>query len=302
MNNLQGWINVYKPLGLSSFAVVKKIKKKFNFNKIGHCGTLDPLAEGILPLAIGKTTKLISFINSEIKEYEFQIKWGEQTSTDDSEGEIINKSNYIPTSLELKKQLKYFQGDMLQKPPKASAVKIKGIRAYKLLRQGKEFDIQEKKVSLYDANLMNSNDIQKPIIKIRCGKGFYIRSFARDLANSLKTKGHVIKLKRTKVGKFEVKNSNLLDDLLKIGQRLHYFKGFHTSVSMLDDILAYEIVDQKDKLCISQGKSIKLCINKLINPSFKKPEEKIIFLKDKGNIVSYGKLNGDLFKPDKVFI
>ena len=94
MNNLQGWINVYKPLGLSSFAVVKKIKKKFNFNKIGHCGTLDPLAEGILPLAIGKTTKLISFINSEIKEYEFQIKWGEQTSTDDSEGEIMNYSNF----------------------------------------------------------------------------------------------------------------------------------------------------------------------------------------------------------------
>ena len=97
MNNYQGWFNIYKPLGISSFTVVRKIKNKFNLNKIGHGGTLDPLAEGVLPIAIGKTTKLIQFINRDIKEYEFEIKWGEQTSTDDREGEVINKSNYIPS-------------------------------------------------------------------------------------------------------------------------------------------------------------------------------------------------------------
>ena len=96
MNNLQGWLNVYKPVGMSSFTVVKKIKKKFQINKVGHGGTLDPLAEGVIPIAIGKATKLIPFISNDMKEYEFEIKWGEQTSTDDDEGETISTSNIIP--------------------------------------------------------------------------------------------------------------------------------------------------------------------------------------------------------------
>ena len=98
MNNHQGWLNVYKPTNITSFGVLKKIKKKFNTNKIGHAGTLDPLAEGILPIAIGKTTKLIQFINNQIKEYEFEIKWGEQTSTDDREGNVIDRSFNIPNN------------------------------------------------------------------------------------------------------------------------------------------------------------------------------------------------------------
>ena len=100
-NNQQGWLNIYKPINISSFGVLKKIKKKFNVIKIGHAGTLDPLAEGILPVAIGKTTKLIPFISDQAKEYEFQIKWGEQTSTDDREGDIIEKSSYIPSYSEI---------------------------------------------------------------------------------------------------------------------------------------------------------------------------------------------------------
>ena len=101
MNNFAGWLNVYKPIGISSFGVLNKIKKKFHLSKIGHAGTLDPLAEGILPMAIGKITKLIPFINNAIKEYEFEIKWGEQTSTDDREGNIIQRSSLIPNYLEI---------------------------------------------------------------------------------------------------------------------------------------------------------------------------------------------------------
>ena len=126
MNSYQGWLNVYKPTGISSFGVVKQIKRKFRLNKVGHGGTLDPLAEGVLPIAIGKTTKLISFINSDIKEYEFEIKWGEQTSTDDTEGEIIDRSDYIPHRDSINNKIKEFNGEILQKPPKASAVKING--------------------------------------------------------------------------------------------------------------------------------------------------------------------------------
>ena len=301
MSNTQGWLNIYKPQGISSFNVVYKIKKKFNLKKIGHGGTLDPLAEGVLPIAIGKTTKLIPFINKDIKEYEFKIKWGEQTSTDDSEGEVIARSSKIPSSCEINNQISKMKGNILQKPPYASAVNINGKKAYKLLREKKTFQIKDKLVFLDEVSLLGA-DRQTAKFFIRCGKGFYIRSFARDLGEKLATKAHISYLKRIKVGKFEAKNANLLDDLLNIRQRLFEFKGFHSSSSMLDDILAYEIDDEKDITSISQGKSIKLDIKKLIKTPLDLTEEKIIFLTVRNNVVSFGKLSGDLFKPNKVLL
>ena len=297
----QGWLNVYKPKGISSFNVVYKIKKKFDLKKIGHGGTLDPLAEGVLPIAIGKTTKLIPFINRNIKEYEFEIKWCEQTNTDDSEGAVIARSTKIPTSFEIDNQILKMKGNILQKPPYASAVKINGKKAYQLLRAKKNFHIKERLVYLDDVKVISS---QKQTTKffIRCGKGFYIRSFARDLGDKLATKAHIYSLKRIKVGKFEANNANLLDDLLNIRQTLFEFKGFHSSSCMLDDILAYEIDDEKDITSISQGKSIKLDIKKLIKTSLDLTEEKIIFLTVRNNVISFGKLSGDLFKPNKVLI
>ena len=302
MSNIQGWLNIYKPLNISSFAIIRRIKKKFNIDKIGHGGTLDPLAEGILPIAVGKTTKLIPFINSDVKEYEFEIKWGEQTSTDDREGKIIERTDNIPTLENIKIKLKEFRGIIMQKPPKASAIKIKGQRAYNLLRQNIDFEVGEKNVQIFETKIINWENELITKIKIKCGKGFYVRSFARDLAEKLDSKGHVHSLKRTKVGKFNVDNANLLDDLLKIGQRLHEFRGFHSSVSMLDDILAYEVDDEKSKLNLSHGKEINININLLNNPPLNLLDRKVIFLTNKGSVLSFGKLDGDLFKPDKVLI
>tara|TARA_Y100000782_G_scaffold27506_1_gene30726 strand:+ start:2800 stop:3708 length:909 start_codon:yes stop_codon:yes gene_type:complete len=302
MSNIQGWLNIYKPLNISSFAIIRRIKKKFNIDKIGHGGTLDPLAEGILPIAVGKTTKLIPFINSDVKEYEFEIKWGEQTSTDDREGKIIERTDNIPTLENIKIKLKEFRGIIMQKPPKASAIKIKGQRAYNLLRQNIDFEVGEKNVQIFETKIINWENELITKIKIKCGKGFYVRSFARDLAEKLDSKGHVHSLKRTKVGKFNINNANLLDDLLKIGQRLHEFRGFHSSVSMLDDILAYEVDDEKSKLNLSHGKAINININLLNNPPLNLLDRKVIFLTNKGSVLSFGKLDGDLFKPDKVLI
>ena len=302
MSNIQGWLNIYKPLNISSFAIIRRIKKKFNIDKIGHGGTLDPLAEGILPIAVGKTTKLIPFINSDVKEYEFEIKWGEQTSTDDREGKIIERTDNIPTLENIKIKLKEFRGIIIQKPPKASAIKIKGERAYNLLRQNIDFEVGEKNVQIFETKIINWENELITKIKIKCGKGFYVRSFARDLAEKLDSKGHVHSLKRTKVGKFNINNANLLDDLLKIGQRLHEFRGFHSSVSMLDDILAYEVDDEKSKLNLSHGKAINININLLNNPPLNLLDRKVIFLTNKGSVLSFGKLDGDLFKPDKVLI
>jgi len=302
MSNIQGWLNIYKPLNISSFAIIRRIKKKFNIDKIGHGGTLDPLAEGILPIAVGKTTKLIPFINSDVKEYEFEIKWGEQTSTDDREGMIIERTDNIPTLENIKIKLKEFRGIIIQKPPKASAIKIKGQRAYNLLRQNIDFEVGEKNVQIFETKIINWENELITKIKIKCGKGFYVRSFARDLAEKLDSKGHVHSLKRTKVGKFNINNANLLDDLLKIGQRLHEFRGFHSSVSMLDDILAYEVDDEESKLNLSHGKAINININLLNNPPLNLLDRKVIFLTNKGSVLSFGKLDGDLFKPDKVLI
>ena len=302
MSNIQGWLNIYKPLHISSFAIIRRIKKKFNIDKIGHGGTLDPLAEGILPIAVGKTTKLIPFINSDVKEYEFEIKWGEQTSTDDREGMIIERTDNIPTLENIKIKLKEFRGIIMQKPPKASAKKIKGQRAYNLLRKNIDFELGEKNVQIFETKIINWENELITKIKIKCGKGFYVRSFARDLAEKLDSKGHVHSLKRTKVGKFNINNANLLDDLLKIGQRLHEFRGFHSSVSMLDDILAYEVDDEESKLNLSHGKEINININLLNNPPLNLLDRKVIFLTNKGSVLSFGKLDGDLFKPDKVLI
>ncbi len=294
----QGWLNIYKPSGISSFGVVKKIKKKFNLSKIGHGGTLDPLAEGVLPIAIGSATKLIQFINQNIKEYEFEIKWGEQTTTDDQEGKIIETSSNIPNIDQIKDILTNFKGEILQKPPKASAIKINGKRAYNLLRQNKDFEMNYKKVFVEKAKILNFKRNSLTKMFIRCGKGFFIRSFARDIAEKLNTKAHIYSLKRTKVGKFEEKNAILLDDLLKIRQTLFEFNDFLDSTSMLDDILAYEIEDEKSKISIMQGKAVNISLNHSLNFS----EEKTIFLTDKGRIVSYGRLSSNLFKPQKVLI
>ena len=139
MNQFNGWISVYKPANITSFEVIRKIKKKFKISKIGHAGTLDPSAEGILPIAVGKTTKLVSLITDKIKNYEFEIKWGEQTTTDDKQGKIINISNNIPSKEVIKKSLIHFVGNITQKPPKVSAVKIRGERAYKRFRDNEIF-------------------------------------------------------------------------------------------------------------------------------------------------------------------
>ena len=302
MNNYSGWLNVYKPINITSFGVLKKIKKNFFFNKIGHAGTLDPLAEGILPVAVGKTTKLIQFISNQIKEYEFEIKWGVQTSTDDREGTVIDRSFNIPNYKDINIKLKKFTGTILQAPPKASAVKINGVRAYNLFRSNKEFEVKKKYVCIYESNIIDSTKNSLTKIKIRCGKGFYIRSFVRDLADHLATKGHVFSLKRTKVGKFCLENSILLDDLLKIGQTRQGFREIHSSVSMLDDILAYEIDDEKLIKEISQGKSIKIDANFFLKDSLNLSGRSIVFLTNKKNVLSFGELDGSLFKPQKVLI
>ena len=301
MSQIQGWINLYKPKNISSFKAINKIKKKFLLKKIGHAGTLDPLATGILPVAIGKATKLISFVNNDIKKYYFTISWGIQTSSDDSNGEILNKSELFPKLKEIEKNKNNFLGLISQIPPKVSAVKINGQRAYKLFRKKKDFSISPKEVFVKKIEVLSHNN-NKTTFSLECGKGFYIRSFARDFATQLGTFGYISSLERVKVGNFTRETSILLDDLLKIGERLDNFNFIKTSVSMLDDILAYEIEDKKDLNELSFGRSIKIKEEYIKNSSSKTVDKKNVFLSRNGNIVSIGKLDGNLFKPNKILI
>ena len=144
-----GWLNIYKPLNITSSNTVSKIKKKFKLKKVGHAGTLDPKAEGILPVAFGNATKIISFVTNKSKKYYFIIKWGEQTSTDDSEGSLIYKSRKIPNINEINNNLSKYSGDIYQVPPKYSAIKVNGIRAYQLSRNKNEFKLLPRKVKIY---------------------------------------------------------------------------------------------------------------------------------------------------------
>ncbi len=301
MSEIQGWINLYKPKNISSFKAINKIKKKFLLKKIGHAGTLDPLAKGILPVAIGKATKLISFVNNDIKKYYFTVSWGIQTSSDDSDGEILNRSKVLPELKQIEKIKNNFLGLVSQVPPKVSAVKINGQRAYKLVRLKQDFSISSKDVFVKKIEVLD-HKIDKTSFSIECGKGFYIRSFARDIATQLGTLGHISSLERVKVGNFTRETSILLDDLLKIGQRLDDFNFIKTSVSMLDDILAYEIEDKKDLNELSFGRSIKIKEEYIKNISSKTIDKKNFFLSNNGNIVSIGKLEGNLFKPNKILI
>ena len=301
MINRQGWINLYKPKNITSFKAVKLLKKRFSIDKIGHAGTLDPLAEGILPIALGKTTKLIPFISNDLKAYKFTITWGTQTTTDDSEGEIISHSKHIPSQENILSKYIKFEGNISQIPPKVSAVKINGTRAYKLARNNLNFTIKPKNVFVKKIDLLK-HDYNKTIFKIICGKGFYIRSLARDLALDLDTFGHISALERLKVGKFSKENSILLDDLLKIGERHPNFNFILSTLSMLDDILAIEINDENDLRNLSFGKSIKINEEHTNNSLSSNLDKKLVFLSNNGDIVSFGKLIGNLFKPKKILI
>jgi len=301
MNNFIEWLNVYKPANISSFGVIRQIKSKFNLLKIGHAGTLDPLAEGVLPIATGKTTKLISFISDKLKVYEFEIKWGEKTTTGDREGNIIETSSYLPEKKHIEEKLKNFIGNIIQKPPKASAVKINGKRAYQRFRNNESFETKGKIVKINSLKLIDHPQNNISIIQIECGKGFYVRSFANDLARSLNTKAHIYSLKRTKVGNFTIKNSILLDDLLKISQTAFGIRGFHKSISMLDDIPAFEIENEGMFKDISHGKIVKVGFQNLAK-TMGRSDNKIYLATKNNTVVSLGEIYGIFFKPRKVLI
>lgn len=216
--DISGWLVVDKPAGLTSTAVVNKVRWAFNARKAGHAGTLDPEATGVLAVALGEATKTVPFITDALKAYEFTVRFGAATNTDDAEGEIIATSDARPTDDEIKAALSAFVGDIEQVPPQFSAVKIDGERAYKRARDGEAMELAARPLWVEELLLVDRPDADTAVLEMTCGKGGYVRSIARDLGAALGCYGHVVALRRVWSGPFDVEQGLSLDQIEDLAQ------------------------------------------------------------------------------------
>src|SRR5580658_2937365 len=209
---LDGWVNLDKPVGVSSTQAVGRLKFLFNAKKAGHAGTLDPLASGVLPIAFGEATKTVPVVQDGAKAYRFRVRWGEESATDDAEGRIVARCDRRPAPAEIEALLPRFVGAILQTPPTFSAIRIDGARAYDLARDGESFEIQPRQIHVYRLDLISA-ERDAAMLEAECGKGAYVRAIARDLGRALGCYGHVIELRRTRVGPFSADAAVALDRL-----------------------------------------------------------------------------------------
>ena len=210
---INGWLVIDKPRDMGSTDVVNFTRRFFNAKKNGHCGTLDPFATGVLPIAFGEATKLIPYVTEARKEYEFVVKWGEATSTADTEGEVVAFSDKVPTREEILAVLPQFFGEIEQVPPVYSAIKINGKRAYDLARKGVEVVMPSRKIKIYDLALIEELPEKQARFRVECSKGTYIRTLGQDIALKLGTVGHLKELRRTKCGNFGLDDAITLEKL-----------------------------------------------------------------------------------------
>lgn len=208
-----GWLAIDKPSGWTSAQVVGRVRYLTCACKAGHGGTLDPLATGVLPIALGEATKTVSFVMEGLKSYRFTIRWGERRDTDDSDGRVIAVSDHRPTSEAIQGALPFFTGNIMQKPPRYSAVKVRGRRAYALARADQEVELAPRPILIERLKLIKVLGADYSLFELECGKGGYVRALARDLAVKLGTEGHISELRRTRVGPFTLENAISLAEL-----------------------------------------------------------------------------------------
>jgi tRNA pseudouridine55 synthase len=199
--DVNGWIVLDKGVGMTSTHAVAVVKRGLSAKKAGHAGTLDPLASGILPIALGEATKTVPFIMDGRKSYVFTVAWGAETNTDDAEGEVVARTDTLPSPAEIEALLPRFTGSIQQVPPRFSAIKIKGERAYDLARDGEVVELQPRVVEI-DRLALVHHEGNRSVIEADCGKGTYVRAIARDLGRALGCFGHIAALRRTRVGPF----------------------------------------------------------------------------------------------------
>lgn len=248
-NPVNGWVILDKPAGLGSTTAVSIVKRIFNAQKAGHAGTLDPAASGVLPIALGEATKTIPYVTDGEKTYAFTVRFGQATDTDDAEGQVIRTTDRIPSADEIRAVLPLFSGEIDQVPPKYSAVHINGQRAYDLARENKEVTLSARRIRIDDLQMLHFFKDGTAEFQVRCSKGTYVRSLARDMAEKLGSLGHVTALRRLKCAKFSDQNAFSLEYLRSIEHSSNWTGVLLPVETVLDDIPA---------LAVTQAQAFKL--------------------------------------------
>jgi tRNA pseudouridine55 synthase len=296
---VNGWIIIDKPSGKTSAQVVNFVRRLFNAQKAGHAGTLDPLATGVLPIAFGEATKTIPYVMDSIKDYQFDISWGEERDTDDSEGRVTAQSDLRPSEELIKKVLPSFIGHIDQVPPDYSAIKINGQRAYNLARNQQIVTLSPRKIFVKSFLLKKFINEDRATFTVTSGKGTYMRALARDLAISLGTVGHISALRRLKVGCFKEKNAISLDSLEVLAHSPQTFEHILPVEVALDGIPAISLSgDQATRM--KNGQSISINEGMEWRCSVSLEEGDLLYAMSSGKPVAISRIREGFVSPIRV--
>jgi tRNA pseudouridine55 synthase len=298
---ISGWINLDKPYDLTSTHAVGRIRRLFDAQKAGHAGTLDPLATGILPIALGEATKTVPFLVDADKAYRFTIAWGRTTTTLDREGETVAESDVRPTREAVEAVLPRFVGEIDQIPPAYSAIKVDGERAYDLARAGETVELASRKVNVFDARVAEVPDADHITLEIECGKGTYVRAIVRDIAEALGACGHVSALRRTRVGQFTEQSAVALELLEDLGYEARLSEALLPVETALDDIPVLAVTDE-DAFRLKQGRSVVLVPRQVEAVKARlKPGSRTVSAMAGGSMVALCEMRAGRLEPSRVF-
>ena len=298
---VSGWICLDKPYDLTSTYAVSRVRRIFNAQKAGHAGTLDPLATGILPIALGEATKTVPFLVDADKAYRFTIAWGRSTTTLDREGETTDLSDVRPTADQVAAMLPRFVGEISQVPPAFSAIKVDGRRSYDLARQGQAVELAARVVSIHSASVADASGLDHITLEIGCGKGTYVRALVRDLAHALGTQGHVHDLRRTRVGPFRAENAVGLEFLEDLSHKARQSEALLPVETALDDIPALAVTAE-DAFRLKQGRSIVLVPRQVEAVQARlKPGSRTVSAMADGQMVALCEMRAGRLEPARVF-
>ena len=296
-NPVHGWLVLDKALGATSTQALGAVKRIYQAQKAGHAGTLDPLATGILPIAFGEATKTVPFAVDGEKAYRFTVRWGSETATDDAEGDVVDRSDKRPARADIEALLPDFTGEISQRPPSFSAIKVDGNRAYDLARDGEIVELAPRSVVIEELRLDDTPDPHTAVFEAECGKGTYVRALARDMGRRLGCFGHVIKLRRTRVGPFSEEDAVTLDELREAAEPANggdigqFLLPVEAALADLQELA----VSQQDATNLAMGRAV--LIRGRDAPIMSGP----IFATFKGRLVALGEVEKGALHPTRVF-
>jgi tRNA pseudouridine55 synthase len=293
---VNGWLIFDKPQGMTSTQAVSRVKRLYEAAKAGHAGTLDPLATGVLPIALGEATKTVPFVVEGSKQYRFTVRFGAETDTDDSDGKIVASSDKRPSRAEIEARLADFTGEIEQVPPRYSALKVDGARAYDLARDEEDFELKARRVSVETLTLIDHPDPDHCVLEAHCGKGTYVRALARDLGRVLGALGHVAALRRTRVGPFGEDRAVTLAalDALAESGREALLNALTPIEAALCDIPALA-VSGPDADRLRRGQPV------LLRGRDAPIVEGVVYAMSRGMLVAVGEVSKGELKPKRIF-